>query len=241
MKAFIDDCIKANQEIYEYINTHISSTDYDYSGKIGFGGDRSSNIDLITEKIFIKHLQKYGDIYSEESGLISSDSTFKIIIDPLDGSDNFLCKLPYYGTSVSLQKNNKPIASMICNLENLDLIYKIKDEKVVRINLLTLEKITKIESNNPKLAIFERAYANPTIASKLFEKNIKFRSLGAVAISLADAKYYNFVLFYGKIREFDIAAALHICEGLFVYSSDEFLIVAKNEGTFELIKDIINK
>lgn len=241
MKAFIDDCIKANQEIYEYINTHISSTDYNYSGKIGFGGDKSSNIDLLTEQIFIKYLAKYGDIYSEECGLLSSSSKYKIIIDPLDGSDNFMSSLPYYGTSVALQENNKTLASMVCNLADASLIYKIKNDETVRISLLSLEKITKYEYENTNLAIFERAYAYPEISKKLFEKKIKFRSLGAVALSLSDAKYYSFVLFFGKIREFDIVAAMHICEGLNVYSCDEFLIVAKSNSTFELIKDIINK
>lgn len=240
MNAFIKDCIKANKQIYEYINTHISSLDYKQSGQIGFGGDKSLNIDLFAENIFIKHLKSYGDIFSEESGYISSNSSFKIIIDPLDGSDNFSSNLPYFGTSVALQKDNKTIIAMVCNLVTGILTYKDENKKIKKLNLLTNKYLDSFELNNSNFGIFERAYLNPKLCQKLYEKNIKYRSLGAVALSLCDARNYSFILFYGKIREFDVAAGLYLCEDLNIYQSDNFLIVAKNIQVFNLIKDIIN-
>lgn len=77
MTDFISDCIKANKQIYEYINTHISTDDLNYSGKVGFGGDKTLNIDFKAEEIFILHLKKYGSIYSEESGYIFSNTNKK--------------------------------------------------------------------------------------------------------------------------------------------------------------------
>ncbi len=242
MNAFIQECIKANQKIYEYITTHISATDYNYSNTIGVGGDNSLNIDLICENIFIDHLKEFGNIYTEEAGFVKGDINHnRIIIDPLDGSNNFKAKLPYYGSSVALEMNNKTVASIVCNLANHTLIYKIDNQKPIQIDLLSLKLINKEVQVVTKLAIFEKAYDYPTVTKKLYENNIKFRSPGAVALSLADAKNYSFVLFAGKIREFDIKAALHICDDLHTYLDDNFLIVSKNIEAFNKIKEIIKE
>jgi myo-inositol-1(or 4)-monophosphatase len=96
--SFIEAVILANKELYTYINTNLSLNDYEYTNTIGFGGDNSLKIDLIAENIFIKHLEKFGNIYSEECGLKSSNKECTIIIDPLDGSNNFYSQLPYNGT-----------------------------------------------------------------------------------------------------------------------------------------------
>ncbi len=240
MNAFIKDCIKVNKKIYEYINTHISILDYKQSGQIGFGGDNNLNIDLFAEKIFIDYLKPYGNIFSEESGLISSNSPYKIIIDPIDGSDNFSSNLPYFGTSVALQKNNKTIIAVICNLATGILTYKDENKNIKKFNLRTNKYINFLEIQKSNIGVFERAYENVKICEKLYENNIKYRSLGAIALSLCDAKNYSFVLFYGKMREFDIVAGLYICEDLNIYQHNNFLIVTKNIHIFNLIKDIIN-
>jgi myo-inositol-1(or 4)-monophosphatase len=241
MNAFIQDCIKANKQIYEYIHTHMSSTDIKATGKIGFGGDDSLTIDLKAESIFINHLNKYGNIYSEESGYISSNKKINIIIDPIDGSDNLASNLPYYGTSVALEENNKIIAAVICNLATGIISYKTKDSGIEKLELKTLKPINNFKIENSKFGVFERAYTHPKLCQKLFNKNIKYRSLGAIALSLCDARNYKFILFHGSLRQFDIAAGVFMCEELNLYQNDEFLIVAKSIYDFNLIKDTINK
>ena len=48
-------------------------------------------------------------------------------------------------------------------------------------------------------------------------------------------------MFAGKIRDFDVKAALHICEDLHISISPEFLIVSKSSTMLEQIKEIINE
>lgn len=62
--------------------------------------------------------------FSEEAGEISNKSNIKIIIDPLDGSDNFASGLQYYGTSVAVKENNNYIAGYVCNLATAVLNYR---------------------------------------------------------------------------------------------------------------------
>ncbi len=72
MFAFITSCIKANKEIYDYINHNLKSEDFVYHSEIGEGGDKSLNIDLYAESVFEKYLSCFGNIYSEESGFIKT-------------------------------------------------------------------------------------------------------------------------------------------------------------------------
>ncbi len=237
-EAFTKAVVDANKELHGYINTQLGSLDFNYSNTIGYGGDNSLNIDLLAEKIFIEHLSSYGDIFSEEVGLLSSNTNIKIIIDPLDGSNNFLSKFPYYGTSVALEINGEVKAGYVCNLANATLVYKVNGKKKT-VSLLTNKQLKTFEIEKTNIAIFERAYAYPNICKRLFENNIKYRICGATAISLANAQNYKFVIFAGKLRSFDIAAALYINSELFMYKDDEFLIMAKSEQDLLLIKGII--
>ncbi|MGP2657888.1 inositol monophosphatase family protein [Malaciobacter sp. WC5094] len=234
---FISSVINANKELYKYIHFNLKQIDLEYSNIIGYGGDNSLNIDLYAENIFIKYLKKFGNIYSEECGFLDYKSDFTIIIDPLDGSDNFYSGLEYYGSSVALKYKDKIIAGFVCNLATGSLIYKAFNYELNEINL-DKKNIINSEKLN-KFGIFERAYKYPKITYKLYKNHIKYRSLGTAAVSLAFAKNYDFVLFMGDIREFDIAASLYICNEQNIYKSKHFLLISKNIQKVELIKEII--
>lgn len=236
--AFTNAVIKANKELYGYLKTHITTFDLQYSHTTGFGGDNSLNIDLKAEEIFIKYLQYFGDIYSEEIGLISSNSNIKIVIDPIDGSHNLQSGLPYYGSSVALKIDDEYKAGYVANFANGTMIFRVDEG----INYISLESEKNYEScfvKESSIGIFERAYSYPNICKSFFENGIKYRSPGAAALSLANARNFNFVLFAGKLREFDIAASIHINSDLFIYKNDEFLIVSKNELILDQIKGFI--
>ena len=237
-KAFTKAVVDANKELYEYINTHMSSSDLEESNTIGFGGDNSLNIDILAENIFIKYLSSFGDIYSEEVGLLSSNSNIKIIIDPIDGSHNFQSNLPYYGTSVALEIDGEVKAGYVANLANGTILYKVNGI-LNEIGLTTSIKVRKFRLESSTIGIFERAYAYPKICNILNKNRIKFRSPGAAALSLATARNFNFVIFAGKVREFDIAAGVYISSDLFIHQDDEFLIVTKSKQILLQIKEII--
>lgn len=226
-----DASLKANYEIINYLGD-LRKSDFEY-GEVGFGGDFSSGADLECEKIFIKYLLPFADIFSEESGFVESNSTHKLknakfIIDPLDGSDNFLSNLPYFGSSVALEVNGQIKFSMIFNYASKKFVSRIEDRL-----------ICDLTHTNEKIAIFERAYAHPQMCQKLFDNNVKFRSPGAVALGLANARFYKFVLFCGNLREFDLAAGLHINQDLHIYQDNENLLVSKSKDTFDFIKKLI--
>jgi len=232
-QTFIQKALQANQKIKHHITQNLSKFDYQDTNKIGAGGDKTKQIDTIAEGIFVSYLGDFCDIVSEESGLIKSQKNLipnaLMIIDPLDGSDNFVSNLPYYGTSVSLRIGDIPTIGIVYNLINDNYIFRTPFETNI-IDKGVLES---------SFGIFERAYTSPDIVNKLHTLQLKFRSPGATALSLANANNLQFFLLAGKMRNFDIDAGLFICKDLYIYQNENFLLVSKNSTIFKNIKEII--
>ena len=89
-------------------------------------GDFVTTSDKKIEKILIDELQKARPNYSilsEEIGQIKNDEEFKWIIDPIDGTANFLHGIPHFAISVGLEHNKEIICGIIYD--------PIKDEMFV--------------------------------------------------------------------------------------------------------------
>ena len=80
-------------------------------------GDFVTSADKRTEKIIIDELQKahpeYG-IVTEESGIINSaNKKNRWIIDPIDGTTNFLNGIPQFAISIAYEENNEIMCGII--------------------------------------------------------------------------------------------------------------------------------
>ena len=79
-------------------------------------GDFVTMSDKKAEKIIIDELQKARPDYSilsEEIGEINNSSEFKWVIDPIDGTANFLHGIPHFAISIGLEKNKEIICGII--------------------------------------------------------------------------------------------------------------------------------
>lgn len=231
--------IKANIEVLNYLKNSLKKDDFIYTNQIGFGGDNSLKIDIIFENIFIEHLKEFGNIFSEECGLKDFKKDITFIIDPLDGSNNFFSNLPYYGTSVAIKRGEEIIGGFVANLALETLVYRFLDDEVVYLSLNSNKELKNRINSGSKVAVFERGYKYPDICKILNDKNIKFRVLGATAISLANARDYDFVLFMGELRAFDIDAAMYICKDLYKIVKNNLIFITKSKDCFNDFKEII--
>ncbi|RXJ94275.1 inositol phosphatase [Arcobacter sp. AHV-9/2010] len=231
--------IKANIEVLNYLKNSLKKDDFIYTNQIGFGGDNSLKIDIVFEDIFIEHLKEFGNVFSEECGLKDFKKDITFIIDPLDGSNNFFSNLPYYGTSVAIKKGEDIIGGFVANLALETLVYRFLDGEVVYLSLNSKKELKNRINSGSKVAVFERGYKYPDICKILNDKNIKFRVLGATAISLANARDYDFVLFKGELRAFDIDAAIYICKDLYKIVEDNLIFITKSKDCFNDFKEII--
>jgi len=72
--------------------------------------------DIEANKSIIKIIKRnFPDhsILSEETGFEDNKSDWKWVIDPLDGTHNFLHNIPVFGTSIALECKNEPILGVM--------------------------------------------------------------------------------------------------------------------------------
>ena len=67
-------------------------------------------------------------ILAEESGKISSDSIYQWVIDPLDGTTNFVHGLAPFCVSIALMEDNEPILGVVSELPAGNLFWAERNE-----------------------------------------------------------------------------------------------------------------
>lgn len=67
--------------------------------------------------------------------------------------------------------------------------------------------------------VFEKSMQNATWVSFLAQHNLKFRSLGAIALSLAFSFRYLFVLLPTSVRKYDGMAGFYLAQNQFIYGN----------------------
>jgi len=111
-----------------------------------------SDVDLKAEKIIENLIKKHfpnDSILSEEEASITKKSGYKWVIDPLDGTHNYLRNLPYFGVSIALEHKKEVILGVI-NLPFFNELY-------------TAEKGRGAFMNNKRIRVSNRSLANAYI------------------------------------------------------------------------------
>jgi len=149
---------------------------------------------------------------------------------------------PFYGTSVA-RVNAKGIldAAIVCNLANADIFFTTQSKGVQQGKLFSTTFHTPHTAPHAEVGLFEKAYANPELVALLDEEKLKFRTPGAIALSLAYARSVKYVLFMGEFRIYDFVAGLALCEGLEVIVEEDYVIVSKEKAIAEKIEALIKK
>jgi myo-inositol-1(or 4)-monophosphatase len=239
MDGFINAAIAACQEIHDLIKDQDTSLFTLHSQ--GAGGDISNGADLQAEAICFSHLSSFGSIFSEESGWMSPESSHTIFLDPIDGSDNFVSIFPYYGISIARVIEGKTTEALVCNLANGDIFVRTQDEYYTAALQNPMQKYEIATNVSAKIGLFEKAPEHPDLVQKLMANKLKFRSPGALALSLAYAPYVKYVLFLGTMRPYDIQAGLYLSQHLHVFSDDRYILISSDKELFEKIRLIVEK
>ncbi len=157
-------------------------------------------------------------ILSEEAGEIVMDSSYKWIIDPIDGTINFANGIPICCISIGLEHNGKIIMGAVYNPLMNEFYFAEKgmgatlnDEKITISNktavvnscLVTGFPYTYLDTPNGPLQVFE----------KLIRKGVPVRRLGSAAIDLCWVACGRFDGFYEhKLQAWDSAAGFLMVE-----------------------------
>ncbi len=102
----------------------------DNLGKINSRKEKSpknfvTNVDLASEKLIISEIKKKyptHQILSEEAGEKKTNSQYKWIIDPLDGTHNYMHSFPLFGVSIAVEHKGEVVSAVI-NVPLLNRMY----------------------------------------------------------------------------------------------------------------------
>tara|TARA_B100001057_G_scaffold415805_1_gene433533 strand:+ start:595 stop:1335 length:741 start_codon:yes stop_codon:yes gene_type:complete len=165
--------------------------------------DFVTNSDLKVEKIIIEELEKARPNYSfisEENGIKKNkDVNNTWIIDPIDGTINFLHGIPHFAISIALKSNNEIISGLIFD--------PIKDE------MFYAEKNNGAFLNNQRIRVSNKNKFNDclfAIGGKITnEPNFTNRRSGSAALDLAYVAAGRYDGYFQKdLNLWDIAAGI---------------------------------
>jgi len=157
-------------------------------------------------------------ILSEESGELIQDSTYKWIIDPIDGTVNYANGIPICCVSIGIEKEGKMVMGAVYNpfinefyfaerdkgaMLNDKMIHVSTKTELIKSCLVTGFPYTYLDMPNGPLEVF----------GKLVRKGIPVRRLGSAAMDLCWVAAGRFDGFYEhKLQAWDSAAGFIIIE-----------------------------
>jgi myo-inositol-1(or 4)-monophosphatase len=81
--------------------------------------DFVSNADHRTERVLIEELSRtrpgYGFLVEESGAIEGPDKTHRFIIDPIDGTTNFLHGIPQFAVSIALEREGQIVSALVFN------------------------------------------------------------------------------------------------------------------------------
>jgi myo-inositol-1(or 4)-monophosphatase len=127
LKKICKEVIELTHEVGDFILKEKDKFNPSDIQKKGFN-DLVSYVDKTSEKRLIKGLQKIlpgSGILGEEGGG-NFDNKYTWVIDPLDGTTNFIHRLPCFAISIALFENKTPIIGVVNELNFKECFFAIK-------------------------------------------------------------------------------------------------------------------
>ncbi len=208
-------------------------------------GDFVSRADTAAEEIIREILTEarptYGWLGEESGGSDGDDPTRRWIVDPLDGTTNFLHGLPHWAVSIALEHKGKVISGVIFDAAKDELFYAEKDNgSYFNNNRVRVSKKTNLD---------ECLFASNNIGVKSIYPKLNMRNTGCAALDLAylgcgrlDGYFHN------KINIWDVAAGKLIVEeaggkvnDIFKFKKNNIKIRAANSNIYEKMMKKLDK
>lgn len=198
-----------NHQALVYGNDVLSVGNRSLSKEVTSSNDHEADkiiIDLIKERCPDHNL------LTEETGLIDNGSPYTWIIDPLDGSSNFLNHNPFFAVSICLAYENEPITGVIFSPFLEEMVVARKDQGCTingrPVKVSTTSELAKTyvvgcpggEKNNVRFAEMEYA---------LHQQIKDFRKIGSAAVEcymVAAGRVDGFTTL--SISSWDVAAGV---------------------------------
>lgn len=189
-KGVIEIC----QEVGEFISREGASFDRTRIEQKTVFNNLVSYVDKEAEKRLVRSLSKLfpaaGFITEEGTVEQSKEHEYNWIIDPLDGTTNFLHGLPLYAISIGLTRNEKAILGVIYDICQKQSYHAIEnnpafcDDKVIRVSAISTLSESLLATGFPYYH-FDKRDDYLDIIKEFLNETHGIRRLGSAAMDLA--------------------------------------------------------
>ncbi len=186
-------------EVYKTVNPLLGTKEAAEKLERGAGGDISMHIDVVAETIILNELKRNNInvlLISEEIGeqyigdqQVIEKNKYKLIVDPVDGSNNAVRGIPYSSVSIAYAVGDRledVEIAVILNLYTQDLYWAIKGEGAymngskIFVSDIDINQKSFFEIDISKKDLLK----NLEIFKKISKYPLKIRIMGSTALTL---------------------------------------------------------
>ncbi len=258
LKELITNIEKAARETGEFIRKEADNFDIGLSEKKGLN-NFVSYVDKKAEEMLVEILKPLipkSGFLAEEGTSSGEGERYCWVIDPLDGTTNFLHGVPPYAISIGLLDNDIPIAGVVYVIPSDEMFSGWKGGGAwlngKKINVSKAAKVAdSLIATGFPYSDFTRMGAYMNCLAHLWKYSHGIRRLGSAATDLAYVACGRFEVFYEYgLHPWDIAAGTIILREaggkISDFSGNENKlsgeeIVASNDGVYSEILELVSK
>jgi len=179
--------------------------------------DYVTYVDKKAEQAILEHLSRYyptDSVHAEESGKSAGSSEYQWLIDPLDGTKNYIHGFPIFSVSIGLRKGNEILVGVVYAPFYGELFTAIKGQgahlngRPIRVSSVREMPQSMIATGYPHAA---KQYLDVYLATfrEIFLKVSAVRRAGSAALDLAYTACGRFEGFWEfKLNPWDIGAGI---------------------------------
>ena len=191
--------------------------------KIEYKGlnDMVSYVDKTAELKLVQNLDKLipdAGFITEEKTISREGKVYKWIIDPLDGTTNFIHGIPAYGISVALYEEDLPVLGVVYELNRGEMFYSYKggsaflNKKEIHVSANPDLKSSLLATGFPYYQ-FDKQAQYLKLLEEMMQKSHGVRRIGAAAIDLVYTACGRFDAFFEyNLQQWDFAAGCFIVQ-----------------------------
>lgn len=193
------------------------------ANKIEYKGlnDLVSYVDKNAEKQLVRNLTKLlpdAGFITEEDTVNTTGKTFTWIIDPLDGTTNFIHGIPTYAISIALYEEDQPVIGVVYEINRGEMFFTFKggaaylNNKEIRVSQTTDLSACLLATGFPYYQ-FDKQPQYMELFTEMMQKCHGLRRIGSAAVDLAYVACGRFDGYFEyNLNAYDVAAGAYLVQ-----------------------------
>jgi myo-inositol-1(or 4)-monophosphatase len=183
--------------------------------------DLVSYVDKEAEQQLVANLAELipeAGFITEEKTINATGEVYNWIIDPLDGTTNFIHGLPTYSISIALYEGSEPVLGVVYEINRAELFYSYKggaaylNNKVISVSKRNTLADSLLGTGFPYYQ-FEQQDQYMQLLADLMQRTHGLRRIGSAAVDLAYVACGRFEGFFEyNLNSWDVAAGAYLVQ-----------------------------